>query len=251
MTDGILLPGWDCAQCRAFNGTAKEDLQTCRCCGAPRPKKTPEGVTCEKHGDNCPLYQGWDMRRVVLESPFAGDVEANIAYARACIRDCLLRGDAPIASHLLFTQPGILRDGVIEERSLGMRAGFAWTRQAEAVVVYTDRGISSGMKSGIGRAQKMGVPVEYRKLGAGATLVDVFAAEASANDTDADLTPAILASMLVTVGVDVTPIELVEVLQGHEDVLMAAAWARATHKKNQGDASVVVPDPPEWLKAHV
>lgn len=46
------------------------------------------------------------MRRVVLESPFAGDVERNVRYAKACIRDCLSRGEAPIASHLLFTQPG-------------------------------------------------------------------------------------------------------------------------------------------------
>jgi hypothetical protein len=36
--DGILLPGWDCPSCRAFNGSAKEKLQTCRCCGASRPE---------------------------------------------------------------------------------------------------------------------------------------------------------------------------------------------------------------------
>jgi hypothetical protein len=34
---GILLPGWQCTQCQAFNGTAKECLLVCRCCGAPRP----------------------------------------------------------------------------------------------------------------------------------------------------------------------------------------------------------------------
>ncbi len=75
------------------------------------------------------------MRRVVLESPYNGDVEANTTYARACVRDCLKRGEAPIASHLLFTQPGILKDEVPEERRLGMEAGFAWTLFAEAVVV--------------------------------------------------------------------------------------------------------------------
>lgn len=46
------------------------------------------------------------MRRVIVESPYAGEVEANVTYARACVRDCVLRGEAPIASHLLFTQPG-------------------------------------------------------------------------------------------------------------------------------------------------
>ena len=35
------------------------------------------------------------MRLVVVESPFAGDVEKNIEYARMCLRDCFLRGAAP------------------------------------------------------------------------------------------------------------------------------------------------------------
>lgn len=37
MTD--TLPHWDCPNpdCRAFNGTAKVDHVTCRCCGTPRP----------------------------------------------------------------------------------------------------------------------------------------------------------------------------------------------------------------------
>jgi hypothetical protein len=46
------------------------------------------------------------MRRVIIESPYSGDVETNVAYARAALRDCLSRGEAPLASHLLYTQPG-------------------------------------------------------------------------------------------------------------------------------------------------
>lgn len=106
------------------------------------------------------------MRRVILESPYAGDVETNIAYARACVRDCVLRGDAPIASHLLFTQPGILDDDKPEERQLGIDAGLIWGSVAEATVVYTDKGISRGMRYGIERAERDGRPVEYRTLGA-------------------------------------------------------------------------------------
>lgn len=33
---GLLLPGWTCSACRAFNGAAKELLAECRGCGAPR-----------------------------------------------------------------------------------------------------------------------------------------------------------------------------------------------------------------------
>lgn len=104
------------------------------------------------------------MRLVILESPYAGDVEANVAYARACVRDCLLRGESPIASHLLYTQPGVLDDAIFSDRELGIAAGLAWLRVAEATVVYTDRGISVGMAAGVSAAKKLGRPVEYRRL---------------------------------------------------------------------------------------
>lgn len=104
------------------------------------------------------------MKRVIIESPFAGDIEGNIAYARQCVRDAVLRGEAPIASHLLFTQPGILRDDVPDERQLGIEAGLAWLIQADAMVLYTDRGISSGMQNAMRLAQRAGVPVELRCL---------------------------------------------------------------------------------------
>ena len=47
---------------------------------------------------------------VYLESPYAGDVEKNIKYARLCMKDSLDRGEYPFASHLLYTQENILND---------------------------------------------------------------------------------------------------------------------------------------------
>lgn len=52
------------------------------------------------------------MIRVIIESPYAGDVDANLTYLRACLRDCLLRGEAPFASHGLYAQPGVLDDAI-------------------------------------------------------------------------------------------------------------------------------------------
>lgn len=66
------------------------------------------------------------MRRVILESPYAGDVGANLAYARAALRDSLMRGETPVASHLLYTQTGVLDDSDPAERELGISAGLAW-----------------------------------------------------------------------------------------------------------------------------
>jgi hypothetical protein len=104
------------------------------------------------------------MRRVILESPYAGDVERNVEYARSALRDSLQRGEAPIASHLLYTQPGVLKDEIEDERALGIDAGLAWGAVAEATVVYVDLGISSGMAYGMERADVDGRPVEFRTL---------------------------------------------------------------------------------------
>ena len=104
------------------------------------------------------------MKLVILESPFAGDVEANIEYARAAVRDSLARGEAPIASHLLYTQDGILDDSVPAERQWGIDAGLAWRVVSSGTVVYTDRGISEGMLYGISAAKSAGRSVEFRKL---------------------------------------------------------------------------------------
>ncbi len=101
---------------------------------------------------------------VVIESPFAGDVERNVRYARAAMRDCLLRGEAPFASHLIYTQPGVLDDLVPDERRLGIEAGLVWGAKAALTAVYTDLGISAGMELGIARAHVMGRPVEMRTL---------------------------------------------------------------------------------------
>lgn len=104
------------------------------------------------------------MRLVIVESPYAGDVERNVRYARAALRDCLNRGEAPYASHLLYTQPGVLDDLKPEQRRLGIEAGLAWGFHAEATVVYADLGITDGMRQGILRAVAQQRPVEYRTL---------------------------------------------------------------------------------------
>jgi hypothetical protein len=104
------------------------------------------------------------MKLVILESPFAGDVVANIEYARAAVRDSLSRGEAPIASHLLYTQDGILDDDTPDERQWGIDAGLAWGAVAHATVAYTDRGMSRGMEYGIAVAREAGRDVEFRLI---------------------------------------------------------------------------------------
>jgi len=104
------------------------------------------------------------MKLVIIESPFAGDVEKNIEYARKCMKDCFNRGEFPFASHLLYTQKGVLDDNCPEERKIGINAGLKWGEHAESTIVYTDYGISKGMKKGINDAFIKNRKIEYRSL---------------------------------------------------------------------------------------
>jgi len=108
------------------------------------------------------------MRRVIVESPYKArwfwQRWRNRQYARMCLRDCIDRGEAPFASHLLYTQYGVLRDSDPVERERGIAAGLAWGEIADATVVYEDHGITSGMWRGIEAAKNAGRPVERRLI---------------------------------------------------------------------------------------
>jgi hypothetical protein len=104
------------------------------------------------------------MRRVYVESPYAGEIEKNLLFLRRCLADCFKRGEAPFASHGLYTQHGVLDDTIPDERVLGIRAGFEFALHCDATVVYVDRGISFGMIEGMRHAVEHGRPVEIRCL---------------------------------------------------------------------------------------
>ncbi len=110
--------------------------------------------------------EGW--RRVLIESPYKGAIEAdterNLRYLRAAMRECLLRGEAPFASHALYTQPGVLDDKNPKERKMGIAAGLEWGDAAEKSIVYQDLGISDGMRTGMAKADEVKRPILTRRL---------------------------------------------------------------------------------------
>ena len=115
------------------------------------------------------------MRLVIIESPFIiGGAARNLRYLRACMRDCLLRGEAPYAPHALYMPLlfGVLNGELPADRELGVDVDFAWREVADATVVYTNLGITPGMHIGIADAAKANYveeggihATEYRKLG--------------------------------------------------------------------------------------
>ena len=108
------------------------------------------------------------MRLVIIESPFRADDEntarLNTAYARRCLKDSLMRGEAPFASHLLYTQEGVLDDADSYQRAIGLRAAGYWYKVVDICAVYTDLGITEGMQRGIKAAERECVEIDYRML---------------------------------------------------------------------------------------
>lgn len=135
---------------------------TLRADGIVLGTKGDDGIWIDTYFISNPLPVEQPADLIIIETPYSGDVDTSTTYARACLSDSLRRGEAPIASHLLHTQ--VLDDMRPDERSLGIEAGLAWYRVATKCVVYSDRGISSGMKLGIDRAGRHGVAVEYRSI---------------------------------------------------------------------------------------
>ena len=118
---------------------------------------------------------------VVVESPYSGDIKANVEYMLECLHDSYyVRGEAPIASHALYTRfpqvqlvPGAeVYQGHVEDngvaarhgREHGIKCGDAWTLKADLVAVYTDRGITPGMQHRIDFCNRNNIPVEHRSL---------------------------------------------------------------------------------------
>ena len=105
------------------------------------------------------------MKRVIIESPYTGNIELNEIYGELCMRDCLVNyNESPYASHLLYTRKYVLKDSQPEERKLGIEAGFYWREIAEKTVIYTDLGLTEGMKLGMWDCVEKGRPHEIRNL---------------------------------------------------------------------------------------
>ena len=95
---------------------------------------------------------------VYICSPFAGDIEKNVAAARTYSRFAVEQGYIPIAPHLLF--PQFLNDSDPKERELGLFFGNAIMSKCSEVWVFGSH-ISSGMEAEIKRAKWKNYRLRY------------------------------------------------------------------------------------------
>ncbi len=110
---------------------------------------------------------------IIVESPYAGDIEANIAYAKRACLDCIENGETPFASHLFF--PQFLNEQEEVEREFGIERGyeigtaFYWTSICRVefnfrVAFYIDNGWSPGMELALEWWTRLGAECQIRRL---------------------------------------------------------------------------------------
>lgn len=93
---------------------------------------------------------------VYIVSPYAGDVEANVAFAKTTCRYAMEQGATPIAAHLLY--PQMLDDSVPAEREAGIRMGLRVLATCDELWLCGDR-LSHGMRAKLAAAEQLGIPV--------------------------------------------------------------------------------------------
>ena len=101
------------------------------------------------------------MKLIYVASPYAGDVEKNVDYAKQACRTVMESGNAFFAPHLLY--PAILDDMVPEERQLGIEMGLTMLSRCDELWAFGSR-ISAGMQAEIEEADRLGIPVRRMEI---------------------------------------------------------------------------------------
>ena len=103
--------------------------------------------------DEVAKYEGRYTRAELLRQ--------NLVYARLALLNSLKRGEAPFASHLIYTQVWAESD---ELRKQGIAAGIEYHHRTDLVALCVDLGTSGGMKLAREHAQLINVPHETRMI---------------------------------------------------------------------------------------
>lgn len=93
---------------------------------------------------------------VYIASPYAGDVEGNVAFAKAACRYAAAKGYTPVAVHLMY--PQFLDDRVPKEREAGLKMGRRVLAACDEFWLCGER-MSAGMKAEEAEAKRLGIPI--------------------------------------------------------------------------------------------
>ena len=93
---------------------------------------------------------------VYIASPYAGDVEGNVAFAKAACRYAAAKGDTPVAVHLMY--PQFLDDRVPKEREAGLKMGRRVLAACDEFWLCGEK-LSAGMRAEKAEAERLGIPI--------------------------------------------------------------------------------------------
>lgn len=97
-----------------------------------------------------------ENKLVYICSPYAGEVQKNVEFAKAACRYAMKQNCTPIAVHLLY--PQFLDDNDPAQRETGLRMGHRVLEACDELWLCGSR-ISTGMAMELQEAKKLGIPV--------------------------------------------------------------------------------------------
>ena len=98
-----------------------------------------------------------ESKLIYIASPYAGNIEENVTFAKRACRYAICQGGIPVAVHLLY--PQMLDDSNPAECELGLQLGMQLMERCDELWVCGDR-ISSGMAQEITEATKLNIPIK-------------------------------------------------------------------------------------------
>ncbi|MDL2294719.1 DUF4406 domain-containing protein [Ruminococcaceae bacterium OttesenSCG-928-D13] len=104
------------------------------------------------------MIENTERKLIYIASPYAGDVERNVEFARAACRYCIEWGHTPIAVHLLY--PQILDDNDPTQRETGLRLGRHVLESCDEIWMCGNE-TSPGMKAELEVAESLGIPARF------------------------------------------------------------------------------------------
>lgn len=96
------------------------------------------------------------MKLVYICSPYAGDIESNVRFAKAACRYAAEQGCTPVAVHLMY--PQFLNDAVPAQRETGIQMGLRVLASCDELWICGSC-ISHGMGCEIAEAERLGIPI--------------------------------------------------------------------------------------------
>lgn len=97
-----------------------------------------------------------ESRLVYIASPYAGDVERNVAFAKDACRYAASQGCTPVAVHLLY--PQFLNDRVPQEREAGLKMGRRVLAACDEFWLCGEK-LSTGMRAEKAEAERLEIPI--------------------------------------------------------------------------------------------